>query len=122
VDPYSGWIRIFRGALIYTWTTSNGVIVAGGDTPIAEVNAPGVYQLLVTGMTSGCKDSTSVTVTKDANIPDADAGPDKLLTCDSLLFVLGGNSETGPGIIYTGLLRMEISSGRMMAFWCRLTL
>ncbi|MEO6132553.1 MAG: gliding motility-associated C-terminal domain-containing protein, partial [Saprospiraceae bacterium] len=49
---------------------------------------------------SGCVDSTSVTVSQDANTPACSAGTDKVLTCDSVMFVLGGGSSSGPNIIY----------------------
>lgn len=86
-------------ALAYLWTTSDGSIASGADAGIAEVVKPGVYQLLVT-TPGGCSDSVSVTVTQDSNIPVADAGPDKTLTCDSTQFTLGGLSDTGANVIY----------------------
>jgi gliding motility-associated-like protein len=88
------------GPLNYTWTTSNGVIDNGAATAYAEVTAQGVYQLLVENAASGCKDSTTVSVTQDANIPIADAGPDQTLSCNVLIVTLTGNSTTGPNIIY----------------------
>ena len=89
------------GPLTYEWSTSNGVIAGATNMAMAEATAQGVYQLKVINTTSGCADSVSVTVTQDANIPTADAGPNKTLTCDSLQFTLGGNSTTGVNIIYT---------------------
>ncbi|HEY3386458.1 MAG TPA: gliding motility-associated C-terminal domain-containing protein, partial [Saprospiraceae bacterium] len=88
------------GPLNYLWTTGNGVFDNGELTALAEVTAQGVYQLLVTNAVSGCMDSTSVTVTQDANIPIADAGPDQTLTCNDLVFTLGGNSTTGVNVTY----------------------
>lgn len=89
------------GPLSYQWSTSGtGVIDNGATTAYAEVIAQGVYQLLVENAVSGCVDSTSVTVTQDANIPIADAGPDQTITCDDLIFTLGGNSTTGVNIVY----------------------
>jgi gliding motility-associated-like protein len=88
------------GALTYQWTTGDGVILSGANTAIAEAGAPGTYQLKVIHA-SGCVDSTSVTVTQDANTPIAEAGADRVITCDSTSFVLGGGSSTGTNIIYT---------------------
>lgn len=87
--------------LNYTWTTSLGAINGATNTATAEAIAQGVYQLLVSNATSGCKDSVSVTIDQDDNIPTADAGPDKTLTCDSTIFTLGGVSTSGMDIIYT---------------------
>lgn len=86
-------------ALIYEWSTDNGFIISGEDTDEAEVGAPGTYQLKVTSA-DGCVDSTEVTVTQDANTPVASAGPDRVLTCDSTSFTLGGGSSTGVNIVY----------------------
>jgi gliding motility-associated-like protein len=89
------------GTLDYLWTTDDGVIVPPATTAIVEATAKGTYQLLVTNTATGCKDSTSVFVTVDANIPTADAGPDRTITCDSTQFTLGGpTTTTGPNIIY----------------------
>jgi hypothetical protein len=89
------------GAILYEWTTPDGVILSGETTSMADVGAPGTYKLKVIHSVSGCVDSTSVTVIEDANSPDAFAGPDKLLTCDSVTFVLGGGSSSGVNIIYS---------------------
>ncbi|MBK9984160.1 MAG: gliding motility-associated C-terminal domain-containing protein [Saprospiraceae bacterium] len=88
------------GAILYQWTTATGVINSGATTSMAQVGKEGVYQLKVTHSLSGCADSVSVTVTKDANTPNADAGLDRVLTCDSVTFVLGGGSSTGTNITY----------------------
>lgn len=88
------------GTLTYEWTTADGFINFGQDQDKAEVAADGTYQLKVIDA-SGCVDSTSVVVTEDANTPDAVAGPDRTITCDSTTFVLGNGSSTGPNIIYS---------------------
>ncbi len=89
------------GPLNFQWSTDDGVLGAGATTNMVEATTPGMYQLLVTNAMSGCKDSTSVIVTQDANIPTASAGPDKTITCDSLVFTLGGVSTSGVNITYT---------------------
>jgi gliding motility-associated-like protein len=87
-------------ALLYEWSTVNGSFTGSTNMNIAEAARPGFYQLLVTDAMSGCKDSVAVMVTQDSNIPVADAGPDRVLTCDSTVFILGGASGTGTDIIY----------------------
>jgi len=89
------------GILLYDWSTPDGVITLGQGTSMAEVAKEGTYQLKVTHSVSGCSDSTSVTVSKDANTPNADAGPDRVLTCDSVTFIMGGGSSTGANIVYS---------------------
>jgi gliding motility-associated-like protein len=87
--------------LQYQWTTMGGSILSGSTSAMAEAGRPGVYQLLVTNGVTGCKDSISVTVTQDANIPICDPGPNRTITCDSTIFTLGGNSTSGQDIIYS---------------------
>jgi gliding motility-associated-like protein len=89
------------GPLDFLWSTDDGALGAGAATAYAEATSPGLYQVLVSNSISGCKDSTSVTVTQDSNIPTADAGPDKTITCDSLEFTLGGASTTGVNVTYS---------------------
>lgn len=86
--------------LTYSWSTDDGVISGANNNPIVTVSNAGVYQLLVS-TPAGCKDSTSVTVTLDAGIPTADAGPDQTLNCNVEVVTLGGQSSTGPNIEYT---------------------
>ena len=88
------------GTLSYQWSTQNGAIASGANTGVAEIVKPGMYQLLVWNTVTGCKDSISVMVTQDSNIPVADAGPDQTITCDEKQFTLGGSSGTGVNIIY----------------------
>lgn len=87
------------GTLTYEWSTDDGFINDPPDQDKVEVGAAGTYQLKVIDIT-GCVDSTSVVVTEDANTPDVNAGPDKIITCDSTIFTLGGASEQGPSITY----------------------
>ena len=88
------------GNISYLWSTDDGVIQGPVNMAMAEVIKPGLYQLLVTNLTSGCVDSMAIAISQDANIPIPVAGPDRTLTCDSTQFVLGGGSTTGPNIIY----------------------
>jgi len=85
--------------LIYEWTT-DGVILSGENTSMAEAGAQGAYQLKVTDGISRCVDSITVNVTLDSNTPVAKSGEDKVITCDSTSFLLGGGSSTGLNIIY----------------------
>ena len=84
----------------YLWTSSDGVIISGANTNMALAGAPGTYQLLVTNPSTGCKDSTAVTLVQDADVPVADAGPDYILDCNLGSVEIGGGSSTGQGITY----------------------
>lgn len=85
----------------YFWTTQNGNIQNGADTPTPTVNAPGLYTLTVTDVASGCSATDDVLVGQDASAPVAVAGAPQSLTCSVLSATLNGTgSSTGPNISY----------------------
>ncbi|MEO6758853.1 MAG: gliding motility-associated C-terminal domain-containing protein [Saprospiraceae bacterium] len=56
----------------YAWTAqSGGVIVSGANTPNPVVNQTGTYNLLVTNLTTGCKQTDNVQIVRETNIPTA---------------------------------------------------
>ncbi len=65
------------------WTASNGGhIVSGKNTFTPVVDAPGTYTLTVYDSKTGCAKSETVTVTRDASLPDIDIDPyPDQLTC-----------------------------------------
>jgi hypothetical protein len=88
--------------LSFLWTTANGSILSGADTPAATVSAAGDYTVLVTNTQNGCTAAANVTVLTDANIPTAIATAPDTLDCNVLSMVLNGNgSTTGSGIQYS---------------------
>ncbi|RMG83739.1 MAG: hypothetical protein D6714_09230 [Bacteroidetes bacterium] len=85
----------------YQWTTSNGIILSGGNTLTPTVGAPGMYQLTVIDGSNGCENSFTVTVPEDKTEPVAEAGTQFTITCDQPTVSLDGNgSDTGPNFIY----------------------
>ena len=85
----------------YSWTASGGgAIVSGAATATPSVNAAGTYTLTVTNPASGCKATDEAIVTRNATLPHADAGPDKLLTCTVTSLQLSGSSTTA-GVSYS---------------------
>lgn len=86
--------------LTYSWSTDDGAFLGITNQDNVDVGAPGTYQLKVTDSPSGCVDSMSVTVVQDVGIPDACAGPDRVITCDSTSFILGGCSSQGANLAY----------------------
>jgi gliding motility-associated-like protein len=54
---------------IYQWTTPTGQILSGANSLTPVVNEPGVYTLLVTNTTTGCKNQDVVNVDIETNIP-----------------------------------------------------
>ena len=65
----------------FLWTSVNGNILQGADTPSPEVNTPAEYEVLVTNQTTGCTVTGSVTVTVDIETPVAIASNGGELNC-----------------------------------------
>ena len=82
----------------FSWTGPG--IVSGANTPTPTVNASGTYTLTVTQTSNGCSNSDQAAVTSSTAQPNADAGPDKTITCGSATVILNGSSTT-PGVTYT---------------------
>ncbi|MEM1119908.1 MAG: gliding motility-associated C-terminal domain-containing protein, partial [Bacteroidota bacterium] len=82
--------------IIYAWTSTSGNLV--GDTSITapEISGPGRFVLTVTNRTNGCSSTDEVLVQSDVLIPIANAGNDRVLTCDEPMLSLAGLNETFP--------------------------
>ena len=72
--PINGTATGGTGTLVYSWTTSGGVIVSGANTLTPIVSEPGTYTLLVTASGNGCSDTDVVVL--DPNEPQAIATVD----------------------------------------------
>ncbi|MEY3051870.1 MAG: hypothetical protein RLY31_1655 [Bacteroidota bacterium] len=83
----------------FSWTSTDGNIVSGADTPNPLVDQPGTYSLLVTNPANGCTTSIQASVSQDVTAPDADAGPDFLLDCVQGNDLLDGTGSTGTGAL-----------------------
>ncbi|KAA3633253.1 MAG: hypothetical protein DWQ02_13475, partial [Bacteroidetes bacterium] len=82
------------------WTTTEGEILADTTTLNPLIGAPGVYYLTATD-TLGYSTTDSVTVVGLFDPPNAFAGPDASLTCDSLTITLGSDlTDSGPEFTY----------------------
>ncbi|MEI6409284.1 MAG: gliding motility-associated C-terminal domain-containing protein, partial [Bacteroidota bacterium] len=77
----------------YAWTSSGGGnIVSGANTNTPQIDAPGMYQLLVTNSSNGCTDTAVVAVVQNTAKPFADAGSDGLITCAQPKYILQANN------------------------------
>ena len=83
------------GSLNYVWSTRNGSFVNAGphNGSTVDVNAPGVYQLLVIDAQTGCSDSISVTVDRSADLPVAKIDEPEVLTCVKRQITLDGTGS-----------------------------
>ncbi len=86
---------------IYSWTTADGNIVSGADTPNPTVDAGGTYQLTLTNISNGCQSTEQIVVQEDFNFPVADPGTADPLNCEMASIQLDGTgSSSGPDISY----------------------
>ena len=83
--------------ITYTWTTADGAILSGADTPSPTVNAPGLYELTVLNSQNGCSSTAQVAITQDANAPVAQAEVVGQLTCAVTELPLDGSGSSQVG-------------------------
>jgi len=84
-------------SLGYQWSTTNGNILSGADSPTPAANAPGTYTLLVTDLQNGCTAFAETTVTQDIATPDIAVSPGLTLTCTLTDQTLQGENATPSG-------------------------
>ena len=87
--------------ITYSWTTSDGNIVSGGNTLNPQVDQGGTYQFVVSNSTNGCADTTSVLVAQDQQLPTSVIASPATLTCDVTSVIIDGSgSSTGNEFTY----------------------
>ncbi|MFN0217105.1 MAG: T9SS type A sorting domain-containing protein [Saprospiraceae bacterium] len=84
----------------HQWTTVNGSIVNGANTPIPVINAPGIYTLIVTNHINGCTSTDVVVVTEDVFGPLISVGPDLELPCNGGVLTLPVFGPGGPNFTF----------------------
>ena len=96
----------------YLWTTTDGTMISGQNTPVVTVDAPGTYTLTVDNNNTGCSNSDDAVVVLDNTLPLADAGLDQQINCQNPQVELNGtNSEQGNEIRY----RWTTSNGNIIS-------
>lgn len=88
------------GSLSFAWSTPNGLILSGADTPSPVIGAPGEYVLLATQATNGCTASAVAHVLQDSDQPSVQILPAGTLTCAIAQLTLSGLADSGPSIAY----------------------
>ncbi|RMG86971.1 MAG: hypothetical protein D6714_03230, partial [Bacteroidetes bacterium] len=66
---------------VYAWQTTDGHIVAGAGTLVPVIDAPGMYEIIVTNTLNGCTATDQVAITQSIEVPVAQALPPDTLTC-----------------------------------------
>ena len=83
------------------WQTTTGNIISDPTLRTIDVDEPGLYEVVVTNLESGCTGSSSIEVTLDEDTPDAILGFGELLTCSNTSVLINGSgSSVGQDITY----------------------
>lgn len=91
----------FGAAPEFTWSTTNGQIVNGGNTLNATVDQPGDYVLTILNTANGCSTTAPVLVTENVTPPTIQIQPADLLTCTVLQFPLASTLSAQTTISWT---------------------
>ena len=87
----------------YTWLNTDGDTLS--QTTSVTVDDEGPFFFVVSNFGGGvfCADTAMVTVPVDQDPPDANAGPNRILTCDEPSIQLQGSGSVGPDFTYLWL-------------------
>lgn len=98
-----GSLNTGQGAFFrYNWLAIEGQLDGVTDSAFTTVDQEGIYRLIVTDTRNSCRDSSTVVVVQDQELPGAHAGFDQEINCGTDLIVLdGSNSVQQAGISYT---------------------
>lgn len=82
-------------SLVYQWSTANGHIVSGGNTPSPIVDAPGTYSLLITNPANGCSATDLADVTQNTTPPNLQATATANINCTTPAQTLDVQNSAG---------------------------
>ncbi|MEM1321330.1 MAG: gliding motility-associated C-terminal domain-containing protein, partial [Bacteroidota bacterium] len=85
------------GNLSFSWTSTNGNILSGANTPTPEIDAPGAYVLEVFDVISGCTQLDTVNIDQDFNEPTVQIEPTTSITCLQPEITLDASNSTATG-------------------------
>jgi len=81
--------------LMFEWASPNGNILSDPTQADIDIDAPGIYELLVTDLENGCATIASVEVSQDITLPEVEAGQGGELTCSVTSFTLQASASEG---------------------------
>ncbi len=89
-------------SLSIQWTSLNGLILNGIDSLAMSLGKAGTYQIHIQDLKTGCLDSASITVFRNAQLPPVSVGPNMVIDCvqDTVIPQTIG-SASGPDILYS---------------------
>ncbi|MBK9335472.1 MAG: hypothetical protein IPM98_02320 [Lewinellaceae bacterium] len=83
--------------LTYAWTTANGLLLGGADTPAPTAGAPGTYLLLLTNPANGCTATDQAIVLQNITPPNIGIVTPDTLTCANPTLSLQGQNNAPAG-------------------------
>ena len=83
-----------NGEISFEWTTSNGNILSGANTPNPEVDQGGIYTLTVTHLAEGCTSNEYIIISEDISIPTVLIKTPNEITCDSSEIILDATDSS----------------------------
>jgi len=83
----------------YQWSTDDGNIMSGADENMAEIDAPGTYNFLVTNTDNGCTSEQSVTVNLDDELPTISV-EDQIIDCTNTEVEICADVEAGTSVTW----------------------
>ncbi|MEQ1747362.1 MAG: hypothetical protein ABMA02_18165, partial [Saprospiraceae bacterium] len=103
--------------LTYTWTTADGNIVDGANTPTPTVNQPGTYQLWLSNPENGCTATDVAVVGQNTAEPPVSVSAAPMFTCTLTQQFLQGQNAASSGTFayqWTASNGGNITSGQTM--------
>jgi len=89
------------GNYSYEWSTEDGLLLSGEQSPEAVAAAPGYYELNVLRLDNGCSQESGVALLQDTIPPEVNVSAPPPLNCERSSLVLDGSaSSAGPEISY----------------------
>jgi gliding motility-associated-like protein len=88
-----------QGLLSFFWETTDGNIVSGVNNPVAEVDASGVYTLIVVNTENGCQDTTQLDIQENTEPPLLVIETPPELSCQDTMVMLDATSSSGAGTL-----------------------
>ena len=98
------------------WQDANGIQVGTG--PTLNTSNSGTYTLIVTNTSNGCSMTDEAIVSGNNTLPNADAGTDSSIDCNSTSATLdGSNSDMGTGftLIWQDASGMQVGTGSILS-------
>jgi len=84
----------------FSWSTINGNLLSGMNTPNPSVDAPGMYQVVVTTLATGCTNTAEVEVLENTTPPDIQIAIPEVLNCQVLQTLLFATGSVGSEFQY----------------------